>query len=139
MLIQSLPQDNIFIISNPKSKYPVLQLDLRYATQYSVIWSVGWKYLFCMETYLLNVYYCRLISDLVVVIVSATCGGIAFACLGQPVSTCTFISSNFCIIIINSWKHNLSVRNVVFLTLSYVNLQFKVYCRWLQVIYLQDL
>ncbi|KAH1251641.1 K(+) efflux antiporter 4 [Glycine max] len=50
-------QDNVFIISNPKSKYPVLQLDL------------------------------RLISDLVVVIVSATCGGIAFACAGQPVMT----------------------------------------------------
>lgn len=28
----------------------------------------------------------RFISDLVVVIVSATCGGIAFACAGQPVS-----------------------------------------------------
>ncbi|KMZ75031.1 K(+) efflux antiporter [Zostera marina] len=50
-------KDNVFIISNPKSKYPVLQLDL------------------------------RLISDLVVVIVSATCGGIAFACVGQPVIT----------------------------------------------------
>ncbi|KAI4350728.1 hypothetical protein L6164_005154 [Bauhinia variegata] len=50
-------KDNVFIISNPKSKYPVLQLDL------------------------------RLISDLVVVIVSATCGGIAFACVGQPVMT----------------------------------------------------
>ncbi|XP_022968974.1 K(+) efflux antiporter 4-like isoform X1 [Cucurbita maxima] len=50
-------KDNVFIISNPKSKYPVLQLDL------------------------------RLISDLVVVIVSATCGGIAFACAGQPVFT----------------------------------------------------
>ncbi|KAK8591083.1 hypothetical protein V6N13_031150 [Hibiscus sabdariffa] len=49
--------DNVFIISNPKSKYPVLQLDL------------------------------RLVSDLVVVIVSATCGGIAFACAGQPVIT----------------------------------------------------
>ncbi|RXH98202.1 hypothetical protein DVH24_010527 [Malus domestica] len=48
-------QDNVFIISNFKSKYPVLQLDL------------------------------RLISDLVVVIVSATCGGIAFACAGQPI------------------------------------------------------
>ncbi|KAE8678748.1 K(+) efflux antiporter 4 [Hibiscus syriacus] len=46
--------DNVFIISNPKSKYPVLQLDL------------------------------RLISDLVVFIVSVTCGGIAFACAGQP-------------------------------------------------------
>ncbi|XP_022551471.1 K(+) efflux antiporter 6-like isoform X1 [Brassica napus] len=52
-----LCQDNVFIISNFKSKYPVLQLDL------------------------------RLISDLVVVIVSATCGGIAFACAGQPVIT----------------------------------------------------
>ncbi|XP_027922118.1 K(+) efflux antiporter 4 isoform X2 [Vigna unguiculata] len=50
-------KDNVFIISNPKSKYPVLQLDL------------------------------RLISDLVVVIVSATCGGIAFASAGQPVIT----------------------------------------------------
>ncbi|KAM7275331.1 hypothetical protein ACFE04_017197 [Oxalis oulophora] len=50
-------KDNVFIISNAKSKYPVLQLDL------------------------------RLISDLVVVIVSATCGGIAFACAGQPVMT----------------------------------------------------
>ncbi|KAF6175322.1 hypothetical protein GIB67_021827 [Kingdonia uniflora] len=50
-------KDNVFIISNTKSKYPVLQLDL------------------------------RLISDLVVVIVSATCGGIAFACAGQPVIT----------------------------------------------------
>ncbi|KAL0447402.1 UNVERIFIED_CONTAM: K(+) efflux antiporter 6 [Sesamum latifolium] len=50
-------KDNVFIISNFKSKFPVLQLDL------------------------------RLISDLVVVIVSATCGGIAFACAGQPVIT----------------------------------------------------
>ncbi|XP_043705214.1 K(+) efflux antiporter 4-like [Telopea speciosissima] len=50
-------KDNVFIISNRKSKYPVLQLDL------------------------------RLISDLVVVIVSAACGGIAFACAGQPVIT----------------------------------------------------
>ncbi|ONH97814.1 hypothetical protein PRUPE_7G212100 [Prunus persica] len=50
-------KDNVFIMSNRKSKYPVLQLDL------------------------------RLISDLVVVIVSATCGGIAFACAGQPVIT----------------------------------------------------
>ncbi|KAG9142460.1 hypothetical protein Leryth_018236 [Lithospermum erythrorhizon] len=50
-------KDNVFIMSNRKSKFPVLQLDL------------------------------RLISDLVVVIVSATCGGIAFACAGQPVIT----------------------------------------------------
>lgn len=32
---------------------------------------------------------CRLISDLVVVIVSATIGGIIFSFLGQPVSDCT--------------------------------------------------
>ncbi|KAJ0766453.1 putative cation/H+ exchanger, sodium/solute symporter superfamily [Helianthus annuus] len=50
-------KSNVFIMSNPKSKYPVLQLDI------------------------------RLISDLVVVIVSATCGGIAFAFAGQPVIT----------------------------------------------------
>ncbi|CAM8890274.1 hypothetical protein QQ045_024510 [Rhodiola kirilowii] len=50
-------KDNVFIISNTKSKFPILQIDL------------------------------TLISDLVVVIVSATCGGIAFACAGQPVIT----------------------------------------------------
>eukprot|EP01018_Ginkgo_biloba_P016915 Gb_25292 [translate_table: standard] len=50
-------KDNVFIMSNPKSKYPILQLDVRF------------------------------ISDLVVVIVSAAIGGIAFACLGQPVIT----------------------------------------------------
>ncbi|RWR87475.1 K+ efflux antiporter 5 isoform X1 [Cinnamomum micranthum f. kanehirae] len=48
-------KDNVFIMSNRKSKYPVLQVDLRF------------------------------ISDLVVVIVSAAIGGIAFSCLGQPV------------------------------------------------------
>ncbi|XP_010491929.1 PREDICTED: K(+) efflux antiporter 6 isoform X1 [Camelina sativa] len=57
-------KDNVFIISNSKSKYPVLQLDL------------------------------RLISDLVVVIVSATCGGIAFACAGQPVITGYLLSGS---------------------------------------------
>ncbi|KAI5062977.1 hypothetical protein GOP47_0021524 [Adiantum capillus-veneris] len=50
-------KDNIFVMSNPKSKYPVLQLDLRF------------------------------ISDMVVVIVSAAVGGILFACMGQPVIT----------------------------------------------------
>ncbi|KAK9147607.1 hypothetical protein Scep_006364 [Stephania cephalantha] len=48
-------KDNVFVMSNKKSKYPVLQVDL------------------------------RLISDLVVIIVSATIGGIAFSILGQPV------------------------------------------------------
>ncbi|KAJ4706156.1 K(+) efflux antiporter [Melia azedarach] len=48
-------RDNVFVMSNKKSKYPVLQVDL------------------------------RLISDLVVVIVSAAIGGIIFSCLGQPV------------------------------------------------------
>uniref|UniRef100_A0A453J229 Cation/H+ exchanger transmembrane domain-containing protein n=1 Tax=Aegilops tauschii subsp. strangulata TaxID=200361 RepID=A0A453J229_AEGTS len=42
-------------MSNRKTKYPTLQLDL------------------------------RLIKDLVVIIVSATAGGIIFSCLGQPV------------------------------------------------------
>ncbi|XP_020528780.1 K(+) efflux antiporter 4 isoform X2 [Amborella trichopoda] len=49
--------DNVFVMSNPKSKFPVLKLDL------------------------------RLISDLVVVTVSAAIGGIVFACMGQPVIT----------------------------------------------------
>ncbi|XP_057473745.1 K(+) efflux antiporter 5-like isoform X2 [Actinidia eriantha] len=48
-------KDNVFVMSNKKSKYPVLQVDL------------------------------RLISDLVVVIVSAAIGGIIFSCIGQPV------------------------------------------------------
>lgn len=48
-------EDNVFVMSNRKSKYPVLQVDL------------------------------RLISDLVVVIVSAAIGGIVFSCIGQPV------------------------------------------------------
>ncbi|KAG6660329.1 K(+) efflux antiporter 5 isoform X2 [Carya illinoinensis] len=48
-------KDNVFVMSNKKSKYPVLQVDL------------------------------RLISDLVVVIVSAAIGGIVSSCLGQPV------------------------------------------------------
>nr|VDC85053.1 unnamed protein product [Brassica rapa] len=60
-------KDNVFIISNFKSKYPVLQLDLRQVSFSNLIFL--------------------LISDLVVVIVSATCGGIAFACAGQPVIT----------------------------------------------------
>ncbi|KAL1531475.1 K(+) efflux antiporter 5 [Salvia divinorum] len=48
-------KDNVFVMSNKKSKYPVLQVDF------------------------------RLISDLVVVIVSAATGGIIFSCFGQPV------------------------------------------------------
>jgi len=50
-------KDNVFVMSNPKSKYPILKLDVRF------------------------------IFDLVVVIVSAAIGGIVFACLGQPVIT----------------------------------------------------
>lgn len=53
-------KDNVFVMSNKKSKYPVLQVDL------------------------------RLISDLVVIIVSAAIGGIVFSCLGQPV--CSYYS-----------------------------------------------
>ncbi|KAF0911072.1 hypothetical protein E2562_005456 [Oryza meyeriana var. granulata] len=48
-------EDNVFVMSNRKTKYPTLQLDL------------------------------RLIKDLVVIIVSATGGGIIFSFLGQPV------------------------------------------------------
>ncbi|XP_030532925.1 K(+) efflux antiporter 5 [Rhodamnia argentea] len=48
-------KDNEFVMSNKKSKYPILQVDV------------------------------RLISDLVVVIVSAAIGGIISSCLGQPV------------------------------------------------------
>nr|CAB3502158.1 unnamed protein product [Digitaria exilis] len=48
-------EDNVFVMSNRKTKYPTLQLDI------------------------------RLIKDLVVIIVSATGGGIIFSCMGQPV------------------------------------------------------
>ncbi|KAL8167514.1 hypothetical protein V2J09_009013 [Rumex salicifolius] len=48
-------KDNVFVMSNKKSKYPILQVDF------------------------------RLISDLVVLTVSAAVGGILFSCLGQPV------------------------------------------------------
>ncbi|CAN7037628.1 unnamed protein product [Brassica rapa subsp. trilocularis] len=68
-------KDNVFIISNFKSKYPVLQLDLRQVSFSNLIFFFAFPVA------------CRLISDLVVVIVSATCGGIAFACAGQPVIT----------------------------------------------------
>jgi hypothetical protein len=50
-------KDNVFVISNPREGSMVLQQDVRF------------------------------ISDLVLVIVSAAGGGIAFACLGQPVIT----------------------------------------------------
>ncbi|KAL2608855.1 hypothetical protein R1flu_027428 [Riccia fluitans] len=50
-------KDNVFVMSNPRSGYMVLQQDVRF------------------------------ISDLVVVIVSAAVGGIIFAALGQPVIT----------------------------------------------------
>ncbi|PWZ53306.1 K(+) efflux antiporter 5 [Zea mays] len=48
-------EDNVFVMSNRKTKYPTLQLDL------------------------------RLIKDLVIIIVSATGGGIMFSFMGQPV------------------------------------------------------
>ncbi|CAO2838979.1 unnamed protein product [Amaranthus hypochondriacus] len=48
-------KDNVFVMSNKKSKFPILQVDF------------------------------RLISDLVLLIVSAAVGGIIFSCLGQPV------------------------------------------------------
>lgn len=58
-------KDNVFVMSNKKSKYPVLQVDL------------------------------RLISDLVVVIVSAAIGGIIFSCLGQPVIVGYLLAGSF--------------------------------------------
>ncbi|XP_058104690.1 K(+) efflux antiporter 5 [Magnolia sinica] len=58
-------KDNVFIMSNRKSKYPVFQVDLRF------------------------------ISDLVVVIVSATIGGIAFSCVGQPVIVGYLLAGSF--------------------------------------------
>ena len=43
VLLQSSLQDNIFIISNLKSKYPVQQLDLRYATKCSAFEAINEK------------------------------------------------------------------------------------------------
>ncbi|KAM7512965.1 hypothetical protein LguiB_011840 [Lonicera macranthoides] len=88
-------KDNVFIMSNPKSKYPVLQLDLRFALSLSLspppylcvcITAMDDYSNLLADRNVLNIVG-RLISDLVVVIVSATCGGIAFACAGQPVIT----------------------------------------------------
>ncbi|KAK1283861.1 K(+) efflux antiporter 5 [Acorus calamus] len=62
--MSSMLKDNVFVMANRKMKYPVLQVDV------------------------------RLISDLVVLIVSATIGGIAFSCLGQPVNTIILILNN---------------------------------------------
>ncbi|KMZ57536.1 K(+) efflux antiporter [Zostera marina] len=58
-------EDNVFVMSNRKSKYPVLQVDLRF------------------------------ISDLVFVIVSAAIGGIIFSCLGQPVIVGYLLAGSF--------------------------------------------
>ena len=77
----------------------MLQLDLRLAILFSSFPPPHPPppFFFCESHYmydwqqlagwfiLLKILFCRLISDLVVVIVSATCGGIAFACAGQPV------------------------------------------------------
>ncbi|KAK9208744.1 hypothetical protein WN944_001104 [Citrus x changshan-huyou] len=68
--------------------YPMLQLDLRLDYYLFYLNSIQ-----SLSTYLLNIPISskcckhKLISDLIVVIASATCGGIAFACAGQPVIT----------------------------------------------------
>lgn len=55
--------------------------------------NVMLKLLRHVSCFVLNLSHsCRLISDLVVVIVSAAIGGIIFSCLGQPVSTAFFFS-----------------------------------------------
>ncbi|KAF5938024.1 hypothetical protein HYC85_025530 [Camellia sinensis] len=63
-------KDNVFMMSNKKSKYPVLQLEL------------------------------RLISDFVVVIVSAAIGGIIFSCLGQPICICNWLLRSFAVLVL---------------------------------------
>lgn len=79
-------QDNVFIISNSRSKFPVLQLDARLDYADSTCYFSSLQNQGQLRWAILNwVLICRLISDLVVVFVSATCGGIAFACAGQPV------------------------------------------------------
>ena len=130
MLLQSSLQDNVFIISNLKSKYPVLQLDLRYATNCSVfeaINEISFLHVNLIVKFILY-YYCRFISDLVVVIVSATCGGIAFACLGQPVST-LLLFSLISTSLLTTGNITFQFEKMHVARLSYVNLQFKIYCR----------
>lgn len=76
------------MMSNKKSKYPVLQVDLRLHIPHTHKYE-AWPN--CISLMFLSVvvevYFLlfRLISDLVVVIVSAAIGGIIFSCLGQPV------------------------------------------------------
>lgn len=92
-------QDNVFVISNLKSKYPVLQLDLRSAYNFFCCCS-DCHFIYKWQKLLVDIFSScyRLISDLVVVIVSATCGGIAFACAGQPVCP---LSPPFALFILN--------------------------------------
>ncbi|KAF9614666.1 hypothetical protein IFM89_019794 [Coptis chinensis] len=72
-------KDNVFVMSNKKSKYPVLQVDLRRRVVVR-----GDVRCMCIPVSV-PVRARALISDLVVVIVSATIGGIAFSFVGQPV------------------------------------------------------
>lgn len=94
----------MFVMSNKKSPYPVLQVDLRSIPSMSVtnnlFDSLGYQSLSLSLLFIFNLVFrgtsltmlllCRLISDLVVVIVSAAIGGIVFSCLGQPVCTLDF-------------------------------------------------
>lgn len=94
-------QDNVFVISNLKSKYPVLQLDLRSAYNFFCCCCCSdCHFIYKWQKLLVDIFSSRyrLISDLVVVIVSATCGGIAFACAGQPVCP---LSPPFALFILN--------------------------------------
>ena len=79
-------QDNVFVMSNRKTKYPTLQLDLRSVFFHTL--SLYMESVICRLhiNHNNNLWFCRLIKDLVVIIVSATAGGIIFSCLGQPVS-----------------------------------------------------
>lgn len=83
-------QNNVFVMSNKKSKYPILQVDLRLVSlRFPLYWSISLHLLFqSPAAKLLGISY-RLISDLVVIIVFAAIGGIVFSCLGQPVCNLT--------------------------------------------------
>ncbi|OIW07866.1 hypothetical protein TanjilG_19967 [Lupinus angustifolius] len=87
-------KDNVFVMSNKKSRYPILQVDLRLSVLTIIFVFNGLFYEFALNldkmlSVLLNYGMCyfnaMLISDLVVAIVSAAIGGILFSCLGQPV------------------------------------------------------
>lgn len=130
-------------MSNKKSKYPVLQVDLRsfllFYVLYCLVCVVGscmsfWQkgkswwfrglccilFWYCYFSTWHYIVLCRLISDLVVVIVSAAIGGIISSCLGQPVCALLLVSwsCHFCWLLILTFVVAFIIMNFTFRTVE---------------------